>query len=303
MRTFPDCVACFVRQTMDVLEIIDAPEPVRERVIRRVLLELHQADFNHSPPSLARRIHRIIREMCECPDPYRQIKNECNALASELYPDLWKAVLASPDPLASAVRLAIAGNVIDFGVQSHSPLEGLRDVIYEAMETPVHPEGIDRLRRQAAEAERILYLGDNAGEIVLDKLLLEQLPPGRVTYVVRGGPIINDALRSDAEELGIAELAEVVDNGDDAPGTLLEHCTPELRRRFDQADLVIAKGQGNFETLNDVREKPDLLFLFRLKCDMVCRALQQEKGLPMVLWRDELDALDGGTLRAISACD
>ncbi|MFP4054950.1 MAG: ARMT1-like domain-containing protein, partial [Phycisphaerae bacterium] len=133
--------------------------------------------------------------------------------------------------------------------------------------------------------------------------LLEQLPAGRVTYVVRGGAIINDALPSDAEELGIAEFAEVIDNGDDAPGTLLEHCTPELGRRFAEADLVIAKGQGNFETLNDVPDKPDLLFLFRLKCDMVCRALQREKGLPMVLWRDELDAVDGKTLRPLSTCD
>jgi len=285
-----ECIPCFIRQTLDVLALTDADEPTRRTVLRAVLREMAEAEFDESPPALARRVHRVIRESIGCEDPYRAIKAECNELALTLYDDLREAVLESDDPLAAACRLAIVGNVIDYGVQSHSPLEGIREVIHEAMDTPIDPAAVGRLRREAVSAERILYLADNAGEIVLDRLLLEQLPTAKVTLVVRGGPILNDALLEDARSVGVAEMVRVMDNADDAPGTLLEHCSQELRDEFQRADLVIAKGQGNFESLCGVRGKDSLLFLFRLKCPVVCDALAAQQGQPMIVWRDDLPA-------------
>jgi hypothetical protein len=279
-----------MRQTLDVLELAGADENTRRRVIRAVLGEMAEADFDECPPALARRVHRIIRDGIGCRDPYAAIKTECNELALKLYDDLREHVLASDDPLAAACRLAIVGNVIDYGVQSHSPLEGIREVIHEAMETPIDPAAVERLGREAASARRILYLADNAGEIVLDRLLLEQLPAEKVTLAVRGSPIINDALLSDARDVGITDAVSVIDNGDDAPGTLLEHCSDGFREQFQRADLVIAKGQGNFESLCGVGGKSSLVFLFRLKCAVVCNALGRRQGEAMILWRDDLPA-------------
>ncbi len=290
MNTCVECIPCFIRQTLDVFALTEADDPTRRRVLRAVLREMAEADFDESPPALARRVHRVIREGIGCDDPYRQIKAECNELALKLYDDLRQHVLESDDPLAAACRLAIVGNVIDYGVQSHSPLEGIREVIHEAMDTPIDPSAVARLRREAGSAERILYLADNAGEIVLDRLLLEQLPAEKVTLAVRGGPILNDALLEDARSVGITEMVRVMDNGDNAPGTLLEHCSRELRDEFRRADLVIAKGQGNFESLCGVRDKNSLLFLFRLKCHVVCDALARQQGQPMIVWRDDLPA-------------
>jgi hypothetical protein len=279
-----------MRQTLDVLELTEADESTRRGVLRAVLREMAEAEFDECPPALARRIHRIIREGVGCHDPYAAIKDECNELALKLYDDLREKVVQADDPLAAACRLAIVGNVIDYGVQSHSPLEGIGEVIHQAMETPIDPAAVDRLRREAALARRILFLADNAGEIVLDRLLLEQLPTEKVTLAVRGRPIINDALLADAEKVGITEMVPVIDNADDAPGTLLEHCSQQLREQFNQADLVIAKGQGNFESLCSVRGKDSLLFLFRLKCAVVCDALNRRQGEAMIVWRDDLPA-------------
>ena len=118
-------------------------------------------------------------------------------------------------------------------------------------------------------AEDILYLADNAGEIVFDRLLIEEMPMDRVTLVVRGGPVINDATRADVEAAGLDSKVSVMDNGSDAPGTIPELCTPLFRDRLGQCDLVIAKGQGNYETLNDFDK--NMFFLLKVKCPVIAR--------------------------------
>ena len=139
---------------------------------------------------------------------------------------------------------------------------------------------IQELADAADRARDILYLADNAGEIVFDRLLIEQLPPGRVTVAVKGGPVLNDATRSDAAVAGLNELAEVIDNGSDAPGTLLGDCSHSFRERFDRADLVIAKGQGNYETLSDARK--DVFFLLKAKCPVIAHHLGCDVGRTVV---------------------
>ena len=135
---------------------------------------------------------------------------------------------------------------------------------------------LERLRRRVQETKSILYLADNAGEIVFDRLLIEQLPRDRVTVAVKGGPVINDATREDAEAAGLIDLVEVIDNGSDAPGTILEQCSPSFQRRFAEADLVIAKGQGNYETLNDVPR--EVFFLLKVKCPVIARDIACDLG-------------------------
>ena len=269
MRTFLECVPCFVRQALDSARLVTDDETVHEQVLREVLREVGEMDFHSSPPVMGQHMHRLIRRLVADDDPYRNIKDHFNRLALALYPELEKRVEGSRDPLETAVRVAIAGNIIDFG--SNCDLEDSRveEAIESSLVAPLSKSAVEDLRESAGRATSILYLGDNAGEIVFDRLLIEQLPRQKVTYVVRGSPVINDATMSDALATGMTDLVEVIDNGSDAPGTILETCSVAFRRRFQAADLVIAKGQGNYETLSEANKS--IHFLLKVKCPVIAR--------------------------------
>jgi hypothetical protein len=287
MQMFLKCIPCFVQQMTSVLDLATGDVALKRRVFSAVLAELSRADYAESPPAVAARVHRMVREMTGNPDPYAPLKREANELAIDLLPALRADVDAARDKLAAAVAFSIAGNVIDYGIQGHVPGGDVRAAIEQAADVPLDASALERLRSEIAAAGRILVLGDNTGEIVLDRLLLEQLPLDRTIYVVRGGCVLNDATLDDARAVGIAEMVRVIDNGHDAPGTVLRECSEPFRHAFDAADLVIAKGQGNFETLSDVPKT--MVFVLKGKCTAVCSALGCEVGAAMVLWQDELD--------------
>ncbi|MEW6379449.1 MAG: ARMT1-like domain-containing protein [bacterium] len=267
MKTSLNCFPCFIHQTLNALDMLNADAQVRERVLREVLRCSSEIDLLLPPPAMGRAIHNLIQRECHAPDPYREAKDRFNRLALALYPDMARKIKNSPNPLEVAVRLAIAGNIIDFGIHTRLQMSQVHQSVQEALDTPLDPAAFALLDQAVQEARQILYLGDNAGEIVFDRLLIETLPSEKITFVVKGGPIINDALREDAEFIGLADLVPVIDNGANAPGTVLELCSADFVRRFHQADLIIAKGQGNFETLNDVPQK--IFFLLKAKCPVV----------------------------------
>ena len=175
-----------------------------------------------------------------------------------------------------AVRFAIAGNIIDFGVHSEIDDAVIRDTLDRAVEAHISDHSLCEFKSAVELAADILYLGDNAGEIVFDRLLIEQLPCEKVTYAVRGKPIINDATFVDAQFAGITELVEVIDNGSDAPGTLLDDCSQEFRARFEEADLILSKGQGNYESLSD--GTGNIVFLLMAKCPVIARDIGYDVG-------------------------
>ena len=172
--------------------------------------------------------------------------------------------------------MAAAGNVIDLGVKSGIEESQIEESIDASLEAPLEGGALERFRRAAELGRDILYIGDNAGEIVLDRLLIEVLGPTRVTYAVRGSPVINDAVMADAEASGMTALVKVIDSGSDAPGTILTDCSADFRARFRDADLVLAKGQGNYETLNGVERR--VFFLLRVKCAVVARHVDAQVG-------------------------
>ncbi|MFO7963701.1 MAG: ARMT1-like domain-containing protein [Desulfobacterales bacterium] len=266
MNTYLDCIPCLIRQALEAVRLVIDDPAQHERVLRDVLQWTCSMDMNPSPPVMGQRIHRRIRKVTGIDDPYREIKDVHNRMALGLFPELKAEVTASGNPLIAAVRLAIAGNIIDMGVNGHVPESKIRESITQALTEPFFGE-----RNGFADAvsgvDRILYLTDNAGEIVFDRLLIEELSPERVTVAVRGGPVLNDAVRSDASAAGLADMVEIIDNGSDSPGTLLNDCSPEFIKRFEAADIVIAKGQGNYETLSEVPKK--ILFLFKAKCPVI----------------------------------
>ncbi len=255
--------------------MITPDKTVHEQLLRRVLRALGAMDLRQSPPAMAQRIHRLIRELTGENNPYRDMKDRFNRLALDVYPRLKDRVEASADSLEMAVRLAIAGNVIDMGVNNQLGDEEVYEAIDHALDAPFDAD-LAAFAEAASSARNILYLADNAGEIVFDKLLIEQIPLEKVTVAVKGSPIINDATMADAEATGLTELVEVIDNGSDAPGTILEDCSEAFRQRFDEADLIIAKGQGNYETLSDADK--DIFFILKAKCPVIARDLGCEVG-------------------------
>jgi uncharacterized protein with ATP-grasp and redox domains len=288
MKTSLDCIPCILRQALDAARLTSTDTAVQEQILRDVLRWTGEMDLNQSPPAMAQRIHRQLREITGVDDPYRQAKDRLNNLALELIPAFRAEIESADDPLLMAVRLAIAGNMMDMGVNGSLTEADVRHTMKQALTAPFFGE-MDKFRQAIDEAQSILYLADNAGEIAFDRLLVEQLLSKRVTVAVRGAPVINDVTLIDAQAVGLDKIVEVIDNGSDAPGTILSDCNPEFRRRFADAGLIIAKGQGNFETLSG--EAGNLFFLFKTKCAVIADLIQQPLGMQVLIHPDNCPAL------------
>jgi len=275
MKTYFECIPCLLRQTLEAARLTTDDKTIHEQVLRKVLRAASEMNLRESPPLMAQRIHRLIRQMTSDNDPYRDIKDRFNYFALELYPELKERIKRSREPLDTAIRLAIAGNIIDSGVNHHINETLVNNAIEHALTAPLAGDP-EQFREAVSEAKDILYLADNAGEIVFDRLLIEQMPLERITLVMKGSPVINDACLADARATGIADLVEVIDNGSDAPGTILAECSEGFKRRFENADLIIAKGQGNYETLSNV--KKNIFFVLKAKCPVIAHHIGCEKG-------------------------
>ena len=257
------------------MRLVTPDERIHEQVIREVLAAASHLDLSQPPAALAQKVHRRIRQLCGHGDPYRASKDRFNRWALELLPECRQRLAARRDPWEAAVRLAIAGNIMDLGVKSGLDDTQIRDAIDAALNEPLAGD-VSALADAIAASRDVLYLTGNAGEIVFDRLLIEQMPRGKVTVAVKGGPVINDATWDDAQAAGLPDLVPVIDNGSDAPGTILADCSEAFQRRFARADLVIAKGQGNYETLCTSTQR--IFFLLRVKCPVIARDIGCPEG-------------------------
>jgi uncharacterized protein with ATP-grasp and redox domains len=279
MKTTLDCIPCILRQSLEAARLVSTDPVFHEKILRDVLHWTEEMSLTQTPPALAQRIHRQVLKMTGVDDPYRQAKDKLNNLALELIPAFRSDVESADDPLLTAVRLAIAGNMMDMGVNVSLTEADVRQTMKQALTAPFFGE-MDKFRQAIAEAHSILYLADNAGEIAFDRLLVEQLLSKHVTVTVRGAPVINDATLIDAKTVGLDQIVEVIDNGSDAPDTILSDCSPEFRRRFAEADLIIAKGQGDFKTLSG--EAGNIFFLFKVKCAVIAEHVKQPMGMQVL---------------------
>lgn len=276
MKIGLECIPCFVRQAFEAASLVTDDQKIRERILRQVIFRLANEPFDKTPPFIGRDIHRIVRLLSGNNDPYLEIKKDSNTLALKLMPSLKELIKSSTDPFETAVRLAIAGNIIDCGQGDHVSEEKIKETVSQCLDQPVSKDAINELKEEIEKASNILYLGDNAGEVFFDRLLIEELQGYPITYVVRGAPTINDALKDDARMAGLDKLVAVVDNGSDVPGTIVEECSEEFKRLFFEADLVIAKGQGNYETLSDEQKK--IFFLLKVKCTVIAEDIGCKEG-------------------------
>ncbi|MDD4013295.1 MAG: ARMT1-like domain-containing protein [Candidatus Omnitrophica bacterium] len=264
MKTYPECMDCFIRQAGDASDLIGSSPSVRKAVIDEVRTILASFPEGTTPPEIARAVYGIVGARCGGGDPYAKIKRKSNILAMELYPSLKKTIRGSRDPLLAAVRIAVAGNVIDYGVPHAFDIE---EEVEECLDKPFAFLDYEHFRKDASAARSILYILDNAGEIVFDRMLIEELGPERVTAAVRSKAIINDVTMEDAVFTGLVGITRVIESGSTVPGTVIGETLPEFRELFETADLVISKGQGNYETLSD-SSRP-IYFIFKAKCPVV----------------------------------
>ncbi len=269
MKTYLECIPCIIDQTIKIARQLTQDEEKQELLLQKVLVTLSNISYQQSPPYLGREAHRVIRRVLDNHDPFLKLKREFNQVVRKLYPSLRDKVSSSSDPFACAIRLAIAGNIIDFGPGHHFEL--MKTIDQVLLKNPAIDD-TESLKKDLEKASVILYLGDNAGETFFDKILIEQMPPAEIYYGVRGSPVINDATSEDAYYAGLDQVAKIVSNGSDAPGTILEDCSEEFKNIFERADLVIAKGHGNYETLNEVKGKK-FYFLLMVKCKIIGRDL------------------------------
>lgn len=277
MRARPECKRCFQRQAQQSAHRVGMDAPATESLLQAVRDRLDATPEEEIPPVTASDIHALIRQVSGDPDPYREAKHEATDHALTLYPKLKAIIAESDDPLQTAVRLAIAGNIIDLGVSEQYDLEAS---IERVLVTEPAINHLPQLRQALSSANRVLFLADNVGETVMDRLLIEQLGLP-VTYVVKGGPAVNDATREDALAAGLQEVCEVIDSGAATLGTLLHQCNEDFQKRFEEAELIIAKGMANYESLEGVR--PGIFFLLQAKCAVVADDLGVEEKSLIIL--------------------
>lgn len=276
MRTYLDCIPCFFRQALEGSRIVQATPKQQKKIIDEFARKIPKISLEASPPEIARIGYKLLRIVSFNGDPYLTIKQKSNHIALRLLGRLRNKVSRSKDMLLTAVELAIAGNIIDFGVKNNLNVKAELKKILAEENKVIHKRSIfhyAEFRQALRKAGDILYLADNAGEVVFDRVLIEEIkkqyPDKNIYYAVKEKPVINDALFEDALTCGIDKTARLISNGTDAPGTILSLCSKKFKQIYRDADMIISKGQGNFESLSN--EKRPIFFLFMVKCPVVAK--------------------------------
>jgi len=278
MKAYPECIPCFINQGLNAVKKLKLPKEKELEIAKRCLKLLSQFEnFEQSPAYYAYFIQQIVKEIAQTEDPFREMKKLANETALRMLEEVRKEYEKAPDKLAFSLKLSAIGNYIDFAVKGVFDVErevkGLLNSEFTIFDYEIFKEKLKN-------ANSVLIIGDNAGEIVFDKLLVETLKDlgKEVIYAVKGKPILNDATVEDAQEVSMTSLCKVIHNGSDKVGTWLEDCGEEFKKHFYEADIVISKGQANFETLSEVER--DVFFLLVAKCSPIASETKgRVKGL------------------------
>ena len=272
MKTFLDCLPCMMDQALRAGRIATDDERIIKKLLDSVGAMMKDIPLENTPPETGEIIYRKVREITGVADPYKEVKKANIEEALSLYPKLKKIVKESDNSLLTAIRIAIAGNVIDLGVNKKF---NLVEDVSKILKQNFAIMDFEKFEKQLKIADSVLYLGDNAGESVFDKILIEELNKP-VTYVVREIPVINDVTEEDAIASGINEVADIISSGTTAPAVILSLCNIEFLERFNNSKMIISKGQGNYEGLSDVKQP--VFFLLKAKCFVIANDLNVEEN-------------------------
>jgi len=279
MKLQPECTTCIIAQVKTVTKMLHLSQMKTDAALQDTHEYLKTANYEGCTPESMGELWQILLGHIGEDDPYAAIKSLCNQEAMKMVPTTRDKIENAKDPLDISLKYAIAGNLIDYGLEHPVSIEEQNAQIDTIASTAFSIDDSQRLRDVLSKSKTLLYLGDNAGEIVFDKLLMQQIskefPQIAITFVVKGSAVLNDVTLSDALEVGLDSIARIIDNGDGSPGTVLPRTSESFQSEFAKADVVLSKGQGNFESLSG-EPKDNLFFLFTAKCDTVCA----EAGVP-----------------------
>lgn len=269
-----ECFFCFTKAAEGLIKKFDPPQEDAQNFVYDVIDLLHESRNNLSPVA-ATQFHRDAKRYLGSNDLYAAEKRYANELLLGQYNHYKEMVNGSKDPFHMAAKLAVAANIIDYG--AHTVPDDIEAHLNEIVSSPFAIDLSNELREKIELADSILYLGDNAGEIVFDKLLLETIDHPNVTFAVRGEPVLNDITLEDARKVGVDELCRVISNGFDAPSTILSECSDEFMEVYNSVDLIISKGQGNFEGLMNEKNSK-IFFMLMAKCDPIAEKIGVVEG-------------------------
>lgn len=276
MKATLDCLECIASQALRAARVATNDPGLQRRILDETVKRIPEMDLAKTPAELSLVIYELAAALTGNNDPYLALKHEQNEAALALEPELRSMVETSPDPLATALHLAAAGNIIDLGIQSHGSID-VRAAIQQAIDERFAIDHSDAFRSSLAKCRDLVYLLDNAGEIVFDKILIEELQKSTpVTAVVKAGPMINDVLMADARQVGLTRICSVIDCGGAFVGSPLDLVPESFKQRLRQANMIVGKGQGNYETLDSF--DGDVFLILKAKCAIIARHIGVDRG-------------------------
>jgi len=278
MNIDPACVECIINQSKRVADAIDADEKLTQEIVNAVEKMAPGFSFKQSPPEVASAVYEKMAELAGKEDLYDEVKKLSTQKAQAFVPYLENEIRDSNEPLLTATKVAVAGNVIDLAAEYAFDLNEELDKIFH---TSFSVNNFSLLQEKLAQASTLLYIADNAGEHIFDliyvKTILSLYPDIKLTYMTRGNAIINDVTYEEAREAGFDKVCDLVSSGVNTPGFVYERANEHSKELFNNADLILTKGMGNYECLSDAKRK-DLFFLLKVKCNVVARSLGKEVG-------------------------
>ena len=284
IRLNSGCISCLLKSRLEDFPE-DTPHEKQIEYMQRVLKAISETPKSVGAPVIVRTINQIQKEMFGYNKDFTHVKSHFNNLMLEMVPFVRDKLSQSEDSLKLAIQYAMTGNYIDFGAMNNVDEEELQKLLDSSSNNHVDEQEYAALRADLEKAKKVVYLTDNCGEIVMDKLLIEEIlkfnPKVEVTVIVRGFPVLNDVTMEDAIQVGLTEMVNVIGNGSEIAGTYLEEISEEAKNVIDSADVILAKGQGNFETLRMCGE--NIYYIFMCKCDMFAKRFQVPKYYGMLI--------------------
>jgi len=278
MNITNDCVECIIEQIKKATTVLQCDKQLSKEIEEEIVKRSHHFSFDHTPPWVARDAYEYLAQRTNMEDPLESIKQSSINTALEFVPFVNEKLSNSKDPLFTAIKASVAGNVIDFGAKEQFDL---KDEIQNVFDTNFAINDYETFKKNLQTINKLMILADNSGENVFDKILLETLnkhyPHIKLFYATRGKPIINDITTKEAYQIGIDEVATIVDSGVDTPGLETSRANKEFNDLYKTMPLVIAKGMGNFECLEALRDER-IFFLFKVKCNVVANSIGQDVG-------------------------
>jgi damage-control phosphatase, subfamily I len=285
MKLYLECIPCFIRQALEAINMFTDDQELKEKIMREVLRATSTFDAESIGLMTNAKIQRILKKYAHSGDPYKKEKKKMNLICMDMADEVTNIIEDSERPFETALRIAIGGNIIDFGQGNNIEAGKIRGAIKQALGQELDNSTISRLKEEIGKAKKILYIGDNTGEIVFDRIFIEKFfPVDRTVFAVRGGPVMNDATIEDAQITGMADTVKVISTGIDMAGALLPCCSEEFMKEYKEADVIISKGMGNYEALSN--EDKNIFFLMKVKCPVIEDSLKGKYRLGDILVDD-----------------